>query len=66
MANIYQGNFPDKNTGEDGFIGIAPVKSFPPNHYGLYDMEGNVWEWGNDYYRPDYYRKSPVKNPQSP
>ncbi len=66
MANIYQGSFPDKNTGEDGFIGIAPVKSFAPNGYGLYDMDGNVWEWCNDFYRADYYSKSPASNPKGP
>lgn len=66
QANIYQGTFPNANTKEDGFEGIAPVKTFPPNGYGLYDMDGNVWEWCNDFYRPDYYLKSPASNPQGP
>jgi formylglycine-generating enzyme len=66
VANIYQGNFPDHNTKEDGYEGIAPVKSFPPNPYGLYDMDGNVWEWCNDFYRPDYYQISPADNPPGP
>jgi formylglycine-generating enzyme len=43
--NIFQGQFPLHNTAEDGFIGAAPVRSFEPNAYGLYNMLGNVWEW---------------------
>ncbi|HEX5010111.1 MAG TPA: formylglycine-generating enzyme family protein [Planctomycetota bacterium] len=53
MCNSFTGEFPWHNTGEDGFPGLAPVKSFPPNGYGLYDMAGNVWQWTADIYRAD-------------
>lgn len=66
LANIFQGTFPNNNTAEDGYAGAAPVKSFPKNPYGIYDMEGNVWEWCSDLYRPDYYNLSPKSNPKGP
>ncbi|HEX8038361.1 MAG TPA: formylglycine-generating enzyme family protein, partial [Chryseosolibacter sp.] len=50
MANTFQGSFPNFNSAEDGFERLAPVRSFPPNAYGLYDMIGNVWEWTGDWY----------------
>lgn len=48
MCNIWQGQFPHVNLGKDGFLTTAPVRSFPPNGYGLYQMAGNVWEWCED------------------
>ena len=50
----------------DGFGSHGSVKQFPANGYGLYDMTGNVWEWVNDWYAPDYFRRFPVDNPQGP
>jgi formylglycine-generating enzyme len=66
LANIWQGEFPETHEVKDGFRTTAPVASFPPNGYGLFDMAGNVWEWCNDFYRPDYYRFAPLANPHGP
>jgi sulfatase modifying factor 1 len=70
-ANTFQGHFPDHNTSEDGYAGIAPVASFEANGYGLYDMSGNVWQWVSDWYRSDYYAQlsrngSLAANPEGP
>jgi formylglycine-generating enzyme required for sulfatase activity len=71
MANTHQGEFPVRDTGDDGHTGIAPVAQYPPNGYGLFDMAGNVWQWTSDWYRPDYYWQLAeagrvARNPQGP
>jgi sulfatase modifying factor 1 len=50
MANTWQGRFPWENLRLDGYDGTSPIKSFPANRYGLYDMTGNVWEWTDDFF----------------
>ncbi|MEP9396408.1 formylglycine-generating enzyme family protein [Mesorhizobium sp. KR2-14] len=68
MANTWQGEFPYRNTLEDGFEYTAPVGSFPPNGYGLYDMAGNVWQWTADWYQEHGRADSPcctAVNPRS-
>jgi formylglycine-generating enzyme len=50
MANTWQGAFPQQNLRQDGFERTSPVRSFPPNGYGIHDMIGNVWEWTTDFW----------------
>ncbi|TWJ11589.1 formylglycine-generating enzyme required for sulfatase activity [Stackebrandtia albiflava] len=52
-CNIWQGRFPHVNTADDGHVGTAPVKTYRPNGYGLYQMAGNVWEWCADRWGTD-------------
>lgn len=66
LANTFTGNFPIEDKAVDGFHGTSPVKTFPPNEFGLYDLAGNVWEHVQDWYQPDYFQFSPRVNPQGP
>jgi sulfatase modifying factor 1 len=59
MANTWQGAFPFRNSREDGFELTSPVRTYPPNGYGLFDMIGNVWEWTSDWYVPKHPTDAP-------
>ncbi len=64
--NVWQGQFPVRNSRADGYLGTAPVTSFSPNPWGLHNMTGNVWEWCADWFDPTYYANSPAESPTGP
>lgn len=66
QANIWQGIFPLDNLQEDGHLFTCPVRSFPANGFGLFEMSGNVWEWCSDWFSPSYYQRSVRHNPAGP
>jgi formylglycine-generating enzyme required for sulfatase activity len=62
-CNIWQGDFPVADSGDDGYTNTAPVTAYQPNGSGLYNMVGNVWEWCNDWFSPNYHRVTGTTNP---
>ena len=66
QCNIWQGEFPNRNSGADGWLGTCPVDTYKPNRFGLYNMSGNVWEWCADYFSPDFHQIGPRDNPVGP
>ncbi|KAI4905748.1 hypothetical protein NFI96_003035 [Prochilodus magdalenae] len=65
FANLWQGDFPNHNTAEDGYSKASPVMSFPANGFGLYDMVGNAWEWTADWWNVHHTRDE-TRNPKGP
>lgn len=57
MCNIWQGRFPDGDRAEDGFSGTAPVRSYQPNGFGLYNVSGNTWEWVSDWWSTHWHAR---------
>jgi formylglycine-generating enzyme len=66
LCNIWQGEFPTRNTRKDGYVGTAPVDAFPPNGFGLYNVSGNVWEWCQDWFSATYHVGNVRNNPTGP
>ncbi len=66
LSNTWQGDFPNFDSGEDGYKGTCPPRSFAPNGYGLYTTTGNVWEWCSDWFDPSYHITGTRSNPIGP
>ena len=66
MCNIWQGTFPNEDTGDDGYSGTCPVDAFPPNGYDLYSMTGNTWEWCQDWFGVPASVHEPLHSPAGP
>jgi len=64
--NVWQGEFPTRDTGDDGYAGTCPIKTFPPNKLGMYNMTGNVWEMCDDWFGSPQISRWPAKNPTGP
>lgn len=65
-CNIWQGQFPERDLAVDGYAGTCPVRAFPANGYGLYNVAGNVWEWCADWFSPDYHLTASRTDPGGP
>ena len=66
LCNIWQGEFPLSDLGDDGYTAPSPVRAFPANGYGLYSVVGNAWEWCGDWFEPFWHLNSTRKNPVGP
>lgn len=66
MCNVWQGEFPKVDSGDDGFTAPGPVNSFDPNGYGLYTITGNAWEWCSDWFHPSWHITATKTNPVGP
>jgi sulfatase modifying factor 1 len=66
FCNVWQGRFPEEDSGADGYKGPCPVDAFPPNGYGIYSITGNVWEWCADWFHPTYHVTGTKSNPVGP